>query len=597
MNPSKAIPALILLPVFAAAADASQQEAQKLNPIVVTATLAPSTHGESLSSVTVLEEEEIARQQALQFSDLLESQPGINVVNNGSFGKQASVFIRGHDSSGAVLLVDGIRLRSATTGAPAWQYLPPQMIKRVEVVRGSRSSLYGADATGGVIQAFTLPDTMEAAGGWVEVGAGNFDSQQYGAGFSLSDSDTKVNVGTHYFRTDGAPVVIGGKDKAYDNHSSVASASHIFGNGVKVSGLFLNANGSMEYLNGEQDFAIQTAGVSVEAPINHYLRTKLELSDARDELDTFRTGREPGFINTKTRTARLENWLTWGVHEFVVGAERMNDQVDSNTPYEETSRANSAYFAQALLGFGPADLHLSVRNDDNEAYGNHTTWGAAAGYQFDRQHRVRVSAGTSFKAPSFNDLYWPNWGDPTLEAEEAISYELGFAGHYTGWFWDVAVFQSDVEDLSLPSPNGADSVPEARLRGIEVATGLELGEWAMKLAGTIGDYEDSQSGDQLRRRAEQSVRLDVDRVLGQWSVGGTARAESHRFDKGGEIGRLPGYGLVDLRASWTFAPGWVTKLSVKDVFDKTYQTAIHFEEGLYTTAGRTAMLTVRYDFH
>ncbi|QBM18481.1 vitamin B12 transporter BtuB [Marinobacter sp. JH2] len=595
MNPSKAIPALILLPVFAATADASQQETQKLNPIVVTATLAPSTQGESLSSVTVLEEEEITRQQALQFSELLESQPGINVTNTGSFGKQTSVFIRGHDSSGAVLLVDGIRLRSATSGAPAWQHLPPQMIKRVEIVRGSRSSLYGADATGGVIQAFTLPETKQSAGGWVEVGAGNFDSQQYGAGFSFVERDTKVNVGTHYFRTDGAPVVIGGEDKAYDNHSSVASASHVFSNGVKVSGLFLNANGTTEYEGGETDFTLQTAGASLDAPITRYWRAKLQVSDARDEGESFAPGSSPTFFDTRSRTTRLENWLTWGVHEFVVGAERMTDQVSSTTAYEESSRANNAYFAQALLGFGPADLHLSIRNDDNEAYGKHTTWGAAAGYQFDRQHRVRVSAGTSFKAPSFNDLYWPNYGDPTLEPEEAISYEVGLAGRYTSWFWDVALFQSDVDDLSLSSKNGVDNVPEARLRGVEASAGLEVDKWLMKLAGTFGDYEDSQTGDQLRRRAEQSIRLDVDRLLGRWSVGGTARAENHRFNAAGEEGRLPGYGLVDLRTSWSFAPDWVAKLSVKDVFDKTYHTASRWTGDVYTTAGRTAMLTVRYD--
>ncbi len=595
MTPSKALPALIFLPVFASTATANQQELQKLNPIVVTATLAPSTQGESLSSVTVVEEEDIKRLQALQFSELLESQPGISVTNAGSFGKQTSVFIRGHDSSSAVLLVDGIRLRSATSGAAAWQHLPPQMIKRVEIVRGSRSSLYGADATGGVIQAFTLPETKQSAGGWVEVGAGNFDSQQYSAGFSLVESDTKVNVGTHYFRTDGAPIVIGGEDKSYDNHSSVASASHTFANGVKVSGLFLNAKGTTEYEGGETDFMLQTAGASVDAPITRYWRAKLQVSDARDEGESFEPDSTPSFFDTQSRTARLENWFTWGVHEFVVGAERMTDQVDSTTIYEENSRANNAYFAQALFGFGPADLHLSVRNDDNEAYGKHTTWGASAGYQFDRQHRVRVSAGTSFKAPSFNDLYWPNYGDPTLEPEEAISYELGFGGHYASWFWDLALFQSDVDDLSLPSSNGVGSVPEARLRGIEAAAGLEVGDWAMKLAGTVGDYEDSETGDQLRRRAEQTVRLDVDRVLGPWSVGGTARAENHRFNDAGEEGRLPGYGLVDLRASWSFAPGWVTKLSVKDVFDKTYQTGIRWTGDLYTTAGRTAMLTVRYD--
>jgi len=617
MGISKASPAILcsslslaLLPLTSAVAQTTESESTKaseLDPIVVTATLGPRTVGESLSSVTVIDEEEIRKKQVQQFSGLLESQPGINVVNNGSFGKNASVFIRGHDSAGSVLLIDGVRLRSATTGAPAWQYLPPQMIKRIEIVRGGRSSLYGADATGGVIQAFTLPQQKEPASGWVEAGAGNFDSQQYGAGFSLAEENTKVSVGTHYYRTDGAPVLVDGEDKEYDNHSTVASASHTFDNGAKIAATFLNAEGSNEFEGGKTDFLLRTAGASIEIPVNQYYRAKFQVSDARDESDSFRPADSdsPSEFDTQTRTSRLENWFTLGTHEFVIGAEQMTDRVDgriilwdgSTGTYDESSRDNSAFFTQALLNFGPADFHLSARNDDNEAYGNHTTWGAGLGYQFDRNHRVRMSAGTSFKAPSFNDLYYPGYGEPGIEPEEAISYELGFQGHYTNWFWDVALFQSDVDDLSLPSPSGADSVPEARLRGVELASGLEVDQWTLKLGATLGDYEDSQTGAQLRRRAEQSIRLDVDREIGDWNFGGTARAESHRYDDKDEQDRLPGYGLLDLRARWAFASDWSAKLSVEDVFDKTYQTARHFTTGnLYTTAGRTAMLTVRYDF-
>jgi len=390
-------------------------------------------------------------------------------------------------------------------------------------------------------------------------------------------------------------VITGGEDKGYDNHSSVASASHTFNNGTRIAATFLNANGTTEYVGGEMDFVLQTAGATLEVPFNKYWSAKLQVSDARDELDNFSSS-GLNVINTKTRTSRLENWLALGTHEFVVGAERMTDDVESTTSFDQTSRSNSAYFAQALLNFGPTDIHMSIRTDDNESYGKNTTWGAGVGYQFDRNHRVRASAGTSFKAPSFNDLYWPNWGDPTIQPEEATNYEIGFEGRYTKWFWDVAVFQSDVEDLSLPNPNGADSVPEARLRGVEFASGLELDNWTLKLAATLGDYENRQTGKQLRRRSEKTIRLDVDRELGQWSLGATARAESHRYDDKKEQDRLPGYGVVDLRASWTFAADWSAKLSVDDVFDNSYHTARHYTGNMYTTAGRTTMLTVRYDF-
>jgi vitamin B12 transporter len=577
-----------------ALADESDQ-AEVLDPIVVTATLGPKTVGESLSSVTVISEEEIRKQQPKEFSELIESQPGVSVSGNGSFGKQTSVFMRGQASDATVLLVDGVRIRSATVGGPAWQYLPPQLLNRVEIVRGGRSSLYGADAVGGVVQAFTTPREMGKRG-WVKAGAGNLDSQQYGAGFSSVTDRTSVNIAANYFRTDGAPVIKGGDDKGYDNLSGVASARHQFDNGVEVGFSSLSAEGNSEYEGGDQDFRFQTVGGHVEVPVTNHWRTSLHLSDARDELEVFSAF--PGVFDTRTRNSRLENWLTAGTHEFVLGAEYTVDQVESTTAYEESSRSNEAYFSQALLNFGRADLHLSLRNDDNEAYGNQTTWGAGAGYALTEVYRVRANAGTSFKAPSFNDLYFPNFGDPTLEPEEAISYEAGIEGRYEQWFWDLAIYQSDVEDLSLPAQNQAGSVPEARLRGVELSSGWENNGWSLGAAVSVGSFENKETGRQLARRAERTARVDLDKQLGTWSVGTTVRAESHRYDNVFGVGRqrIPGYGVWDLRASKEFAKGWHAYLTVDNVLDNQYATVKDFNNNDFIVAGRTAFLSVRYDF-
>ncbi|MCL7943881.1 TonB-dependent receptor [Marinobacter sp. ATCH36] len=585
---------LIFLPVSDVAAN-EEDTASALDPIVVTATLGPKTVGESLSSVTVVDEEDIRRQQPKEFRELIESQPGVTVSGNGSFGKQTGVLMRGHASDATVLLVDGVRIRSATVGGPAWQFLPPQLLNRVEIVRGSRSSLYGADAVGGVVQAFTLPQE-KGNHGWVEAGAGNYDSQQYGAGFTSVTEQTSVNIGGNHFRTDGAPVIAGGSDKGYDNTSGVASARHEFDNGVRAGFSFLNAEGNTEYDGGEQDFRFQTAGVNVDVPVTSNWRTSLHLADSRDELEDFSDF--PGVFDTRTRSSRLENWLTSGTHEFVLGAEYLVDKVESTTTYDESSRSNEAYFGQALLNFGRTDVHLSLRSDDNEAYGTEETWGAGVGYKLDSNHRVRASAGTSFKAPSFNDLYFPGFGNPDLEPEEAISYETGIEGRYTKWFWDLAVYQSDVEDLSLPTQNQAGSVPEARLRGVELSSGWQHDGWRLKAVASVGDFEDKETERQLARRAEQTVRVDLDKQVGAWGFGTTVRAESHRYEDLFGIGRerIAGYGVWDLRASRTLAPGWRASLSVDNVLDNEYATAKRFDNVDFISAGRTAFLSVRYDF-
>ncbi len=584
---------LAVLPLAVAAE--SRPDTGLPEPIVVTATLGPKTVGESLSSVTVVDEDDLRRQQPKEFSEVIASQPGVSVTGNGSFGKQTSVFMRGNSSDASVLLVDGIRIRSATVGGAAWHYLPPQLINRVEIVRGSRSSLYGADAVGGVIQVFTLPSATGSAG-WLEAGGGNFASQQYGAGVTTNTNGTKATLRVNHFETDGAPVIEGGDDKGYRNTSGVASAAHAFDNGAKVGFTFLSAQGDTEYEGGEEEFLFQTAGASVEVPVTEAWRAVLQVADARDELEDISAF--PGTFNTTTRSSRLENWLTLGTHEFVIGAESLVDKVESSVPYDESSRSNRAFFGQALLNFGRTDVHFSVRNDDNEAYGNQTTWGTAAGFKLDRHHRLRASVATSFKAPSFNDLYYPGFGDPELEPEEAISYELGAEGRYAHGFWDLALFHTDVDDLSLPSQDAAGSVPEARLRGVELSTGWDQAGWRLQAVATLGDYENADDGSQLIRRAERSVRVELDKRVASWNFGTTVRAESHRYDELFGLGRqrIAGFGVWDLRVSKDVAPGWLATLTLDNVLDKTYSTAKRFDNTDYISAGRTVFLSVRYDF-
>jgi len=585
---------LLILPGLAFSQSDANEEA--LDPIVVTATLGPETIGEGLSSVAEISEDEIEKWQPLEFPDLLSSQPGIAISGNGALGKQTTVFIRGHESDATVLLVNGIRIRSATTGSPAWQFLPPQLISRVEIVRGSNSSLYGADAMGGVVQAFTLP-SEPGTEGWVESSAGNLDTQNYSAGFSTIDDNSALNIGVNRFRTDGAPVIEGGEEKPYYNNSGTFSASYEFDNGIRTNVTYLGAEGSADYEGGYNDFVFQVAGIGVDVPVTDNWRTSLQFSDARDVLEDY--GSYPFEVTTKTRTSRIENWLTAGVHEFVVGAERMTDQVEASTSYVETGRDNDAFFGQALLNFGPSDLHLSARSDDNEAYGTHQTWGAAYGYQFDSHHRLRLSSGTAFKAPTFNDLYYPfGLGNPNLEPEESISYELGFEGTYEHWFWDAAVYQSNVDNLIVWDSRVAKplNVQEARLRGLEFVVGWQRSGWSSKAVASLGDFENRQDGSELIRRPERSIRIDVDKDLGNWYAGTSVRAESYRYDQVVSRVRIPGYAVWDLRAGMRFGEGWKVSASIDNVLDNEYALAQYDSSRNYISAGRTALVTVRYDF-
>ncbi|HLT14170.1 MAG TPA: TonB-dependent receptor [Marinobacter sp.] len=597
---SKALPALILVPLaFPAGAVDKQTEERRLEPIVVTATLGPLTVGESLSSVTVIDEETIRQQSPSEFSQLLRGQAGINVTGNGSFGKTTSVYTRGTANDSTLLLVDGVRLRSATSGGPSWQYFPVELIERVEIVRGARSSLYGSDAVGGVVQAFTL-DPKDTPAGWVEAGAGNFNTQKGSAGIAASAGNTRFSLSGLHKETDGTAVITDGKDRGFRNTAGIGRVVHELESGGEASLVVVQSEGSTEYEGGDIDFMIRTIGFGLDTPVSEYWRQSLQFSESRDDTDNVTPTYFAAF-NTRSRAARWDNTFTWNVHELVVGAELMTDEVSGTTDYLESSRTNSALYSQLRLNFGPTDVQLSLRGDDNEAYGKNETGGIALGHALDRSHRVRVSYGTAFRAPTFNDLYFPG-ANPDLEAEESGTVEVGASGHYQNWFWDGALFQLDVDNLIAwsPTPGGLwtpMNVNEARIRGVELSTGFEWDGWRGDAALTLLDTEDRETGNRLQRRSGKTLRLDLSKRVGTWDFGGTVVAEGYRYDDRSNNDRLPGFATLDLRAGWRFAPDWSTRLTLANVLDKEYTTARYDSQNDldYIAAGRSAMLTVRYD--
>jgi vitamin B12 transporter len=150
------VPALLaasLLPAFPCVAPA--QTVPELEPIIITATRTEVPADKTSAAVTVITREEIARSQARSVQDLLSGTPGMGVSNNGGPGKVTSIHLRGTEADHVLVMIDGVKIGSATLGTVAFQDLPVGLIERIEIVRGPRASLYGSEAIGGVIQIFT----------------------------------------------------------------------------------------------------------------------------------------------------------------------------------------------------------------------------------------------------------------------------------------------------------------------------------------------------------------------------------------------------------------------------------------------------------
>lgn len=616
-----ALSAAILLATSPALADTpNTDDAQTLETVQVTASRIAQTVDETLASVTIIDREEIERLQPQQFTDLLDGRAGVSVSGAGPFGKQSSVRARGTESDHHLLLIDGVRMGSATTGGASWRFLPPEEIERVEIVRGPRTSIYGSDAIGGVTQVFSREGRRGPPKVNAFVGGGSFDTWETGVGVAGGTDNTNYSFSVSHFETDGINVQedVGDDDPdGYENTSLSGKVSHRLDNGIELFGNFLYSEGRSEYDADEfdpatsvnlgpydrayTDFVHAALRAGVRIPVTDRWDSEVTLGQSRDESDDVTEGGVLGGSIDRFDTRR--NQLTWRNDlrlgdrtDLVAGVDAYEDQVDGTTDYDEDSRYNVGVYSVLRTELGNHDLEASLRYDDNEQFGAKTTGQIAWGMQATDALRLRASYGTAFKAPTFNDLYWPSSGpmsfrgNPDLDPEESETFEFGVRYSASLAYVDVAVFETRVDGLITGFPM-RENVDEARIRGLEIEGGHDLGPWNSRVALTLLDAEDRDSGDELARRAPVSARFDLDRQIGDFSVGGTvlARSRTYEYDFSGEPNRLSGYGTMNLRAAYALDPEWTVEGSLTNVFDRDYET-----QGGYNNPGRAAFVKLRY---
>lgn len=495
--------------------------------------------------------------------------------------------MRGASAESTKLLLDGIPLYSATSGGAPFENIPTSLIDRLEIVRGSKATLYGADTVGGVIQVF-LPEASDETQMDVSVGGGSFNTKTVDTTLSGGSDNTQYLLSAGKFETDGDIVKKDKEAKGYHNENILFNVGHNFDSGARISGLIMNSEGRNEYVGDENDYQVQVIGLGVRLPVMANWDTELKLSQTRNESITISSRDQ---YDSKTKTARWSNTLWAGDHEFVFGAETSQDSIDVSR-YQAPDRNNDAIFAQSQFDFGQTSLQLNLRQDRNSAYGDSTTGGVAVGYKLDDTYTLRTSYGTAFEAPTFNDLYYPNSGDPTLNATKSDTVELGLRADYNNLYWDAAVFDASYGDLVVWSNYTGSWVAynvDSKVQGVELSSGLTVNQWQLNAALTWLDAKDNETGFQLPKRAKRSARLSADRLFDKGRVGVTFIGADGRAATLGSSETISGYVTMNLRASYDFATDWSAELSIKNALDKEYQTAKD-----YFNPGRGVFLTLNY---
>ena len=580
---------ITLASVSALAADADPQET-----IIVTATRTEIPLSNATVPVTVISREDIELSMATDLAELIRFEAGIDIGRNGGPGQTTSVFLRGTESNHTLVLMDGVRINPGTIGGAAFQNIAPEIIERVEIVKGARSALYGTDAIGGVINIITRrpQETFAEA----SAGGGSFNSRSgFFAGGTRTDNG-EFGITLDWNDTDGFPVRTGSEiDRGYDNTTLNVHAGRHFG-ASHVSVRHWSAFGTSEYLDFflsplDQDYENSSTALDIQSALSDSLESRLIVSHIIDDISQ---NQDDSFVKSKRSSVDWQLSLTAESHVVTGGLYYVDEDASSfafGSGFDQDTNIK-AVFLQDQWSHDQHTTLVALRLTGHETFGNETTWNAEYAFTVNENWTLQAGIGHAFRAPDASDRFGFG-GRPDLAPEVADEVQFGVRFNPAGdHSVSLELYRNDIDDLiefdlatftlmniSSAEIRGAQLIWEYRGDGFIMRTNL-----VKQSAGNAAD------GTRLLRRADESLSVSLAKDLGEHRVGLSVLASGDREDFGGTI--LPGYVLANLTGQIAIGQHWRLNARIENLLDKTYETASGF-----TMQERSGFVEIRYSWN
>ena len=598
--------AVLPLAVLSALPMLASAQVTALPETVVTATRVATRADQLTSEVVVVDREAIERSAGRTLPEVLARTASVQMTSNGGRGKTAGVFIRGTESRHTILLIDGVRYGSATAGTPVWDNIPVDMIERIEVLKGPASALYGPDAAGGVVQIFTRRGTQ----GFSPFAAATVGSNSYrelSAGLSGGQDNVRYALGVSHtddkgFSSTNPTVPFGNYNPdrdAFKQKAFNASVDWQLNSDWKLSAGAVYADGTNHFDDGpgvdtKSDARTTVLRAGVEGRITPDWTTRLNYNQGTDRSNALVSASAfniPGLFETQQDQWTWQNDVKTPVGTVVAGAETLLQKVNSSQAYAVTERRINAVFAGLSGKENSHSWQLNARRDDNSQFGGSSTGYAGYGYQFNPNWRAHAGYGTSFVAPSFNQLYWKSTyynGDPLLQPEQGKNLEFGVDWTQDNHHVKLIRFDNKIRGF-ITSGKAPVNLPRARIEGWTLGYDGTFDALSLRAAVDALDPRNELTGKMLPRRSKSQVTLGADYSVGAWNFGGSLLQVGRRYDDAANAKPLASYTTVDLQASYAFARDWNVQAKLNNVGDREYETA----QG-YNQPGRQFFVTLRY---
>ena len=577
----------------------AQQQKIVLDPVVVTASRLDQPLTDTIAHTTVITQKDIRESQAADLPSLLRREAGFEFVQNGGIGTSSSIFMRGGDGRQTLILIDGVRVGSATLGTTSIEHVMLDQVERVEIVRGNVSALYGANAIGGVIQIFTKQG-YGAPRAKARAMAGSRGTNRVSGGYSGSVDDTRFSLNVSRFQTNGFSAIDTSQspranpdNDGYRNESFSGQLSQRLAAGHEIGLRAYQSAGTVEFDNAfgrptdfhNLDDTLSSYALYSENQFTSSWKSHFTIAQGADKLTSFTNGATTGRFNTGNMQYLWQNDFNVARgHVVTAGLERQQQRVDSTTVYQVTGRkVNGAVLAYSGR-LNAHQLQASIRRDNYSDFGGADTWLMGYGYEINPRWKLTAMRSNAFTAPTFNQLFFPGFGNPGLQPEKALSNELGLQYAAGTHLLRLALFHTEYRNLIqsvavAPGVFQSLNIGQARVEGAELSYTGQFDGWDIRASLTAQDPINTATGAQLRRRGKTFGNLSVNTTLSGWRLGAETIVGSSRPDNdivSGAPVTLGGYTVVNLTARHPLAKNTFIAVRLENAFDEHYQVAHGF---------------------
>ena len=566
-----------------------------LDQVLVSPGQRSATIFDSLSSVEVITADDI---QSLGYStvdEILSHSSSINIGSNGGHGQTKSIFMRGTESNHTKVLINGVELNPGTLGVPSIQHISVEMLDRIEISKGSMSTLYGKSTIGGVINIITKKD-IGSNEGKIYIGTGRDETNKIGFQKSFNFNNHSLSINFMNIETDGYKAKVAStKNHGYENKN--LDISYNFSTGINIFDFnFYQSDGNVEYDSFGSNLNQDHKDAHLRLAWNRKYDTsesKLVFIQKQNKINQHSSG-ATDYTHTENYQINYEkNYYDLNGTNTILGAMYTGEALYELSYGTKFNKSNTIveYYTQSEYFTGDTLLNIGSRYINHSLYGGFLTGNFNVGYNLSNKSKIIAGIGKSFRSPDGTDLYGYG-GNPNLEPEESVSREISLKykiNNASGLIFTL--FNNNITNLIESDGSRMQNINRAKIEGLEFSFYDSYLKFNYSLDYSFINSRDLTNNVRLSRRPSNKL---VGRINYNYDLNNTFSlstiSETNSDNSIYDTNRLGGYTAVNA----TFLrkiDNYSIQFKLNNVFDKKYRKAHN-----YNSEGRSYNVSISRSF-